>query len=184
MNIYTKVINPHHFLAAMSFFQRLFGRREPKHENKPTQTPPDVPAEQREITALSDKYPTEVSDRLKPYVPLIQNMITGLRKQAEKGVPDIGVFEMVYELIENPNPNWNLSHIRLAVNKPSSRIEGHEWIRYVELAVANTPVTRYICDKYIFRGDRQALLQYLDRPYLAPQILNMIPQMESDLDDI
>ena len=168
----------------MSFFQRLFGRREPKQENKPTQTPPVAPAEQREITALSDKYPTEVSDRLKPYVPLIQDMIACLRKQAEKDVPDIGDFEMVYELIENPNPNWNLSHIRLAVNKPLAQIEGHEWIRYVELVVANTPVTRYICEKCIFRGDRQALLQYLDRPYLAPQILNMIPQMESDLDDI
>lgn len=115
---------------------------------------------------------------------LIQNKITSLRKQVEEKVPDLGEFEKVYETIENPNPNWKLSHIRLSVTNLSNSIEGHEWKRYFELKVFNMPDNPYMCEKLIFRGNKQEMLQYLEDSELASRILGMIPQLESDLDDI
>lgn len=111
-------------------------------------------------------------------------MIIGLHKQVEEKVPDFGEFEMVHETIENPNPNWCLSHIRLSVRKPMNSIDGHEWKRYIEVKVFNVPDNPYMCEKLIFRGNKQEVLQYLEDPGLAQKIWNLLPQMESDLNDI
>ena len=72
----------------MSLFQRLFGRHEPKQEDKIIQAPLVVPAGQTASTAITDKYPRELSDSLKPYLPLVQNMISELRNMTEKSVPE------------------------------------------------------------------------------------------------
>jgi len=113
----------------------------------------------------------------------IISMIFNLLRRVEKEVPDIGEFEMVYETIDNPNPNWHLSHIRLAVHKPLDSIDGNE-SRYVQVDVFNKPDNPYMCSKLIFMGNKQEVLHYLEDSSLAQKIWDMLPQLESDLNDI
>ena len=54
-------------------------------------------------------------------------------------MPEKGVFEKVYETIENTNPNWSLSHIRLMVRPSFSSTDENDWKRYVEINVFNMP---------------------------------------------
>lgn len=115
--------------------------------------------------------------------PLIQNMLTSLREQVEMKVPEEGTFEMVYETIKNSNPNWLLSQIRVAVRHLYSPTDEHERMRYVEVSVFDMPENPYMCERLIFGGNKQEILDYLANPSLAQKILDLLPQMERDLND-
>ena len=180
MNIYTKVINPHHFLASMSLFQRLFGRREPKQEDKPIQSSPVMPAERTMSTAITDKYPSEVSDSLNPYLPLVQNMISELREKTEKSVPEVGEFKIVYTEFHNPDPKLEVTDFILKVTKPPKSVTGHERRRYLEFVAYNVP-SPYICEKVIAAGEKHEILAALDDANLPQRLIDLIPQMERDL---
>lgn len=164
----------------MSFFQRLFGRREPKHEDKPIQAPPAVLVEQREATAITDKYPSEVSDSLNPYLPLVQNMISELREKTERIVPEVGEFKIVYTEFHNPNPNLEVTDFILKVTKPPRSVTGHERRRYLEFVAYNVP-SPYICEKVIAAGEKHEILAALDDTNLPQRLIDLIPQMERDL---
>lgn len=110
-------------------------------------------------------------------------MISNLRKKVEEEVPERGVFEKVYETIENTNPNWSLSHIRLMVRHLYSPTDEHKRMRYVEVSVFNMPDNPYMCERLIFGGNKQEILDYLANPSLAQKILDLLPQMERDLND-
>ena len=115
---------------------------------------------------------------------LIVNMISNLRKKVEEEVPEKGVFEKVYETIENINPNWSLSHIRLMVRPSFSSTDENDWKRYVEINVFNMPDNPYMCEQGMYYGNKQDIITYLDDPALAQKILDLLPRLESDLNDI
>ena len=114
----------------------------------------------------------------------IQNMITSLREQVEMKVPEEGTFEMVYETIDNTNPKWCLSHIRVAVRHLYSPTDEHERMRYVEVSVFYMPDNPYMCERLIYGGNKQEVLGYLADPSLAQKILDLLPRLESDLNSI
>lgn len=110
-------------------------------------------------------------------------MISNLQKKVEENVPEAGTFEVEYETIDNPNPNWRLSCIRVAVRQLYSSTDKDERRRYVEVSVFNMPDNPYVCERLMFGGTKQELLQYLEDPDLASKIVGILPQMESDLND-
>ena len=114
---------------------------------------------------------------------LIVNMIAGLRKQVLEKVPDEGEFEMVHETIENPNPNWHLSHIRLKVSNIPEKIKECGGKRFLDVVVFNQPYNPYMCERAVGFGNKQDILRCLDEPELVQKILDVIPQLESDLND-
>lgn len=59
-----------------------------------------------------------------------------------------------------------------------------EEIKYkVEVSVFNMPDNPYMCERLIFGGNKQEILDYLANPSLAQKILDLLPQMERDLND-
>ena len=69
--------------------------------------------------------------------------------------------------------------------RPSfSPTEENEWKRYGEINVFNMPDNPYMCERGMYYGNKQDILNYLGDPALAQKILDLLPQLESDLNSI
>ena len=113
---------------------------------------------------------------------LIRKMIRDLREQVEEKVQEKGTFPVVYERYENPDKALRLSHLILKVT--AVPVEGKEDSRYLELAVVNHP-TPYGCEKVLGLGMKQAILEVLaDEENLHRKIMEAIPAMARDLEDV
>ena len=110
-------------------------------------------------------------------------MIAALRERVETEVPERGEFRVVSESFRNPDNRLNATDIKLKITKPPVNIEGHETRRYLELVMYNLP-SPYICERVLAAGTRQEIMTALYDDHLVQKILDKLPIMEQDLQDV
>lgn len=113
----------------------------------------------------------------------VKKMIRDLRERVANEVPDEGEFKIVYEQFPNPDKGLNVTDIMLKITKPPKNIVGHERKRYLELVLYRLP-SPYICESVVGHGSKADIIAKLYDDNLSQIILEKIPKMARDLDDI
>ncbi len=112
---------------------------------------------------------------------LLRKMIVGLRKQAEKKLPERGKISVVYEREEVTDLHIGLSHLILKISNIGVR--GYEDERYLELAAVNYP-NPYGAESTAASGNTQEILAALrDEETLLAILMKKVPKLAEDIEE-
>lgn len=115
---------------------------------------------------------------------LVRKMIHDLREQVVKIVPEIGEFKIAYALFENPDKAYRVTHWMLKVTQPPKKLDPTETERYLEFVACNRP-SPYIAESVVGFGDKQKIINVLlDEDTLTAKILEKMPNLARDLEDV
>ena len=112
---------------------------------------------------------------------LLRKMIVDLQKQVAEKVAEKGLFDVVYERYENPDPSRNLTHIILKVSSATSSPD--EEGRYLELAAMNYP-NPYGSETVVGFGSKAQILKKLSEEGLEDMLLEKLRRLEHNIEDI
>ena len=111
-------------------------------------------------------------------------MVQELRERVKEMVPEQGDFAIVYSDFKNPDKGMGVTDWMLKVTKPPQKIDPTERKRYLELVAYNLP-SPYIAEKVLGSGMKSDILNMLqDEDTLVTMIINKMPDMARDLEDI
>lgn len=108
-------------------------------------------------------------------------MVENLLLQVKDKVPEVGDFPVVYEEYKVEDKTVGASHILLKVSHVSIDKTGRD--RIMDLAVLNYP-SPYGAEMGIKYGTKEDIIRYLEDPSLAEELLNKIPRLIRDLEDV
>lgn len=115
---------------------------------------------------------------------LIRKMISDLREQVVENVPEAGHFGIVHAEFKNPDKGMGVTDWMLKVTQPPKSLDEKEVERYLELVAYNLP-SPYIAESVVGFGNKKDILKKLnDEDALIEVILNKMPKLARDLDDI
>lgn len=113
----------------------------------------------------------------------IKNLLKDLRNKIEQSVPEVGEFPMVYSEFRNSDKELCLTDVLLTFRPVPNHLPDHETQRWLEVAGYKLPAP-YKSTMIIFKGTTAETLRYLSRPEAAEKIINVTPQLDSNLSDI
>ena len=115
---------------------------------------------------------------------LIRKMISDLREQVVKQVPEVGEFKIVFAGFENPDNSYRVSKWVLRVTQLSEKVDPTLRERYLEL-VAYDLYSPYLIESVVGFGDKEKIMERLnDEDALINTILDKMPKLARDLEDI
>lgn len=115
---------------------------------------------------------------------LIRKMIRDLLEQIDEKVPEVGQFKIVYSDFKNPDKGMCVTDWMLKITQPPKSVDPTETERYLELVAYNLP-SPYIAESVVGFGNKKDILKKLnDEDALIEVILNKMPKLARDLDDI
>lgn len=115
---------------------------------------------------------------------LIRKMICDLREQVVENVPEAGHFGIVHAEFKNPDKGMGVTDWMLKVTQPPKSLDEKEVERYLELVAYNLP-SPYIAESVVGFGNKKDILKKLnDEDALIEVILEKMPKLARDLDDI
>lgn len=137
-----------------------------------------------EIEKLGESEEKKLLDKYFGLEDLIRQMIRDLRKQVKEKVPDVGQFNIVYASFKNPDKGMIVTDWMLKVTQPPKSIDESEKKRYLELVAYNLP-SPFIAEKVMTSGSKQDIIRILlDEDLLVSSIMEKMPKLASDLEDI
>ncbi len=113
----------------------------------------------------------------------IKRLINDLQYKIERSVPEEGDFPMVYSEFRNHDKGLCLTDVLLTFRPVPNHLPDHETQRWLEVAGYKLPAS-YKSTMIIFKGTTAETLRYLSRPEAAEKIINVIPQLDFNLNDI
>ena len=110
-------------------------------------------------------------------------LIATLRRRVEEEVPESGDFKVVFEDFENSDVRWDVTHVALMVEALPKGLEDADVVRNLQLAVYRLPCP-YMSTWTILFGTKKQILAKLDEDDLPRQLLDKLPGLAGNLDDI
>ena len=99
-------------------------------------------------------------------------------------MPEVGEFKIVYAQFENLDMAYRVTHWMLKVTQPPKSVDPTEAERYLELVAYNRP-SPYVAESVVGFGDKHAIMNVLlDEDTLTAKILDKMPNLARDLEDI
>ena len=115
---------------------------------------------------------------------LVRKMILDLREQVVEKVPEVGEFKIVYAQFENLDKAYRVTHWMLKVTQPPKKLDPTETERYLEFVACNRP-SPYVAESVVGFGNKHTIMSVLlDEDTLIAKILEKMPNLARDLEDI